>query len=227
MKKAAIYGSGRLGSIIYTLLRPVARLLILLVCRVSVRGSEHVPVTGPLLLVSNHLSWFDPILVAGLLPRRTWFFAKKEIFSWPIVGWLVRCTGQIPVHRGESDRAALEQALAYLQEQRPLLIFPEGTVARQEQMLQAHTGVAMLVLRTGATVIPVALNGSRRILRPGGGWRPHVSVQFGEPFVPVLPAGLTRKEGLRSITQEMMLHIATLLPPEQRGAYRDLPLEKM
>lgn len=212
-----------MGRIMYNTLRPVARLLTFLVCRLSVRGSEHVPVNGPLLLVSNHLSWFDPILVAGVLPRRTWFFAKKEIFLWPIVGWLVRRTGQIPVHRGESDRAALEQALVYLQEQRVLLFFPEGTVARQEQMLAAYTGVAMLALRTGATVLPVALSGTRRILRSGGGGRPYVSVQFGKPYVPALPAGLTRKEGLRAITREMMLRIATMLPPEQRGVYRDLP----
>lgn len=225
MKQATIYGGGRIGGTIYNLLRPVAQLLIFLVCRLSVRGIEHVPETGPLLLVSNHLSWFDPILVAGLSPRRTWFFAKKEIFFWPIVGWLVRRTGQIPVHRGESDRAALEQALAYIQEQRALLIFPEGTVARQEQMLAAHTGVAMLALRTGATVLPVALSGSRRILRLGGGWRPKVSIQFGKPFVPVLPAGWTRKDALRRITQETMLQIAAMLPPEQRGAYGDLPME--
>ena len=214
-----------MGRIIYHTLHPVARLLIFLVCRVSVRGTEHVPMNGPLLLVSNHLSWFDPILVAGLLPRRTWFFAKQEIFSWPIVSWLVRRTGQIPVHRGKRDRAALEQALTYLQEQHTLLIFPEGTVARQEQLLEAYTGGAMLALRTGTTVLPVALSGSRRILRPGSGWRPYVTVQFGEPYVPAVPTGLTRKEGLRTITQEMMQRIATMLPPEQRGAYRDLPLD--
>ncbi|GHO84406.1 lysophospholipid acyltransferase family protein [Dictyobacter formicarum] len=143
-----------MGRIIYSTLRPVARLLAFLVCRLAVRGSEHVPVNGPLLLVSNHLSWIDPILVAGLLPRRTWFFAKKEIFPWPIVGWLVRRTGQIPVHRGESDRVALEQALAYLQEQRALLIFPEGTVARQEQMLKAYTGGLCLPCAPGRQCSP-------------------------------------------------------------------------
>ncbi|WP_201362029.1 hypothetical protein [Dictyobacter formicarum] len=71
----------------------------------------------------------------------------------------------------------------------------------------------------------MALSGTRRILRSGGGMRPYVSVQFGKPYVPVLPAGLTRKEGLRNITQEMMLRIATMLPPEQRGVYRDLLTE--
>ncbi|MBO0780828.1 MAG: 1-acyl-sn-glycerol-3-phosphate acyltransferase [Ktedonobacteraceae bacterium] len=221
MRQITNHDTIQTGHFIYYLLRPVARLLMRLVCRLSVRGLDHVPATGSLLLVSNHLSWIDPLLVASLIHRRTWFFAKREIFSWPIVGWLVRRTGQIPVHRGESDRTALEQSLAYLHERRALLVFPEGTVARKEQMLAAHTGVAMLALRGGAMLLPIALTGSRRILRPGGGWRPHVSVQIGEPFVPSLPPGVSRKEALRSITHDVMLRIAAMQPPQQRGVYVD------
>src|SRR6266704_2049138 len=82
-----------------------------LVCRYRVSGREHVPLSGSLLVVANHLSWYDPILLALVLRRRVWFFAKTEVFLWPVVGWLCRLTGQIPVHRGEGDRAALEKAL--------------------------------------------------------------------------------------------------------------------
>ena len=208
-----------IGNIVYRLLCGLAWTLTRLVCRYQVCGLEHVPKTGPLLLVTNHLSWYDPFLLAPLLPRRVWFFTKVEVFKWPIVGWLAQLTGQIPVHRGEGDRAALEQALAYLREGRAVMIFPEGTIARQERMIAAHTGVAMLALRSKATVLPIAHSGSRRILRRHRGWFPRVTVTIGAPYIPTLPEGTTRKVGLQEVTDEMMKQIAQMLPPENRGVY--------
>jgi len=207
------------AELVYRFLRILGWILTHLVCRYHVIGKEHVPATGPLLVVANHLSWFDPILFGVVLPRRIWFFTKIEMFSWPVVGWLCKVTGQIPVHRGEGDRAALEKALTYLREGKALIFFPEGTVERQEQMIAAHTGVAMLALRSGATLLPVAHTGTRRILRRGRGWYPRVTVKIGKPYVPVLPEGVARKAGLQAITQEVMQHIAEMLPVEQRGVY--------
>ncbi|HEU5230342.1 MAG TPA: lysophospholipid acyltransferase family protein [Ktedonobacteraceae bacterium] len=208
------------GNIFYRLLCSLAWLLTRLVCRYQVEGLERVPTTGPLLCVTNHLSWYDPFLLAPLLPRRVWFFTKAEIFKWPVAGWLAQITGQIPVHRGQGDRAALEQALAYLRQGRAVMIFPEGTVERQEHMIAAHTGVAMLALRSKVTVLPIAHNGSRRILRRHRGWFPRVTVKIGTPYIPALPAGTAHKAGLQMITDELMEHIAQMLPPENRGVYR-------
>lgn len=205
---------------VYSLLRPFAWLLTHLVCRYRVSGREHVPKTGPLLIVANHLSWYDPILLAVLLPCRVWFFAKAEVFQWPIVGLLCRLTGQIPVHRHESDRAALERALAYLREGKTLVVFPEGTTERQEQMIPAQSGAAMLALRTGATVLPVAHTGTRRVLKSLRAGRPHVNIQIGKPYVPALPEGTARKAGLQMVTQEVMSRIAEMLPQEVRGVYK-------
>jgi 1-acyl-sn-glycerol-3-phosphate acyltransferase len=209
----------KLDSILYSLVRALAWLLTHLVCRYRVSGQEHVPRNGTLLVVANHLSWYDPLLLAVVLPRRVWFYTKAEIFAWPVAGWLAQRTGQISVHRGESDRVALEKALAYLREGKALVIFPEGTVERQERMITAHTGVAMLAVRSGATILPVAHSGTRRILRSPR-WRfPRVTVCIGTPYVPSLPEGATRKAGLQLITQEIMEQIAQMLPPEQRGVY--------
>src|SRR5579859_2629664 len=149
----------------YIVLRSAFRVFTRLICRYRVSGREHVPLQGPLLVVANHLSWYDPILLGVALRRRVWFFTKSEMFRWPIIGAACKATGQIPVHRGESDRAALEKGLAYLREGKALMIFPEGTVARQEQMIAAHAGAAMLAIRTGATVLPVAHCGTRSVLR--------------------------------------------------------------
>ena len=209
----------KLDGILYSLLRALAWVLTHLVCRYQVNGQEHVPRSGALLVVANHLSWYDPLLLGVVLPRRVWFYTKAEIFTWPVAGWLARHTGQISVYRGESDRAALEKALAYLREGKALVIFPEGTVERQERMIAAHPGVAMLAVRSGATVLPVAHSGTRRILRSRCWSFPRVRVCIGTPYVPALPEGATRKAGLQLITRQIMEQIAEMLPSEQQGVY--------
>ena len=207
---------------LYYILRAGFRIFTRLVCRCRVYGLERVPESGPLLIVANHLSWFDPILFGVVLRRRVWYFTKSELFHWPIVGKACEVTEQIPVRRGESDRAALEKALTYLQEGRALGIFPEGTVERAGGMTPALTGVAMLAIRSGATVLPVAHTGTRKILRSLRYWFPRVTIMIGEPYVPVLPSDVPRKVGLQRVTDEMMLRIARMLPPERRGVYADL-----
>jgi 1-acyl-sn-glycerol-3-phosphate acyltransferase len=206
------------GRLLYAIARGLMVILRLLVCRCRVYGLEQVPPSGPLLIVANHLSWYDPLLLGSILRRRLWFFTKEEVFRWSIVGWLVRHTGQIPVSRGERDRVALEQAVASLRAGRALVIFPEGTVARQERMIVAHTGVAMIALHTGAVVLPVAHSGTRRVLR--GHWLPRVNVWIGKPYIPTLPEGMARKAGLRAVTDRIMKRVAALLPPEERGVYQ-------
>ena len=213
--------SSKFSSLVYWMTRGLAWLLVRLVCRSRFIGRERVPPTGALLMVANHLSWFDPILLSLLTSRRVWFFAKEEVFRWPVVGWLCTVTGQIPVHRGESDRVALERALAYLSEGRAIVFFPEGTVERQEKMIAAHPGIAMLAMRSGATLLPIAHTGTRRVLRPGRGWFPRVQVTVGLPYKPALQVGTVRKAGLQEITREIMRQIAEMLPATQRGVYKE------
>jgi len=209
----------RFGSVLYGLMRGLAWVCISLISHCRVEGVEHIPPSGPLLVVSNHLSWCDPLILGLVLRRRVWFYTKAEIFKWPVAGWLCRATGQIAVRRGGGDRISLQQAIAYLHEGKALVIFPEGTVERQEHMTAAHTGVAMLALRSGVPVLPVALSGARRVLRKGGGLRPYVVVRIGIPYTPVLSEGAVRKAGLQVLTKEIMGKIAEMLPPESRGVY--------
>jgi 1-acyl-sn-glycerol-3-phosphate acyltransferase len=190
-----------------------------LICRYRVTGLERVPSNGPLLIVANHLSFYDPLLLGVVLPRRVWFFTKSEIFRWPIAGLACKLTGQIPVRRGESDRIALEKALEYLREDKALMLFPEGTVERQETMIPARAGAAMLASRTGVTVLPIAHVGTRRVLRSPRYWFPRVTITVGEPFVPVLTENVPRKVGLQHVTNDIMSRIAAMLPPENRGVY--------
>lgn len=207
---------------LYKFLRAALRLFTHLICRYRVYGLERVPESGPLLIVANHLSWYDPLLLGVVLRRRVWFFTKSEIFRWPIIGAASKATGQIPVRRGESDRAALEKGLVYLKEGKALGIFPEGTVERKTTMIPALTGVGMLAMRSGAPVLPIAHTGTRKVLRSPRWWFPRVTITIGEPYVPVLPTGVPRKVGLQRVTDEMMFRIARMLPPENRGVYADV-----
>jgi 1-acyl-sn-glycerol-3-phosphate acyltransferase len=204
---------------LYNVTRKAFWVFTRLICRYRVSGLEHVPLKGPILIVANHLSWYDPILFGVVLPRRVWFFAKVEIFHWPIIGLFCKLTGQIPVHRGEGDRAALEKSLSYLQEDKALVVFPEGTVTRQEKMIKAHSGAAMLAMRTGATVLPVAHCGTSHVLRSPRTWFPRVDIQIGKPYIPVPPHEVSRKVALQHITEDMMTRIAEMLPDEKRGIY--------
>lgn len=203
----------------YTLFKAFFWVLTNVLCRYRVSGRERIPSEGPVLVVANHLVWYDPALFAIIFPRRLWIMAKSEVFRWPLVGLGCRLTGQIPVHRGESDRAALEMALAYLRQGRAVLIFPEGTVARQERMLAAHTGAAMLALRSGVPILPVAHSGTRRIFVGRRTWRPQVEMQIGEAYIPQVPEGLARKAALKLATEDLMQRIAVMIAPEERGSY--------
>ncbi len=211
---------------LYAILKPLFWLIAHIFGRFRVAGRQHVPLTGPVLIVANHLSWYDPVVLGIIFPRRLWFMAKIEIFHLPVIGFLTRLTGQIPVHRGESDRAALEKALTYLRAGRAVTIFPEGTVAYHERLLQAHTGAAMLALRSGVPILPVAHTGTRHILFGRRGWWPRVDVQIGEPYIPQLPKGVSRKAALRMVTEDIMLRIARMVPDEERGAYA-LPIAEI
>ncbi|HVB72945.1 MAG TPA: lysophospholipid acyltransferase family protein [Ktedonobacteraceae bacterium] len=205
----------------YNFLRASFRVITHLVCRYRVLGLEHVPESGSLLIVTNHLSWYDPILLGVVLRRRVWIFTKAELFGWPLIGGAIKLTGQIAVRRGESDRVALEKALVYLQEGKALMIFPEGTVEKACKLMPARKGAAMLAMRSGVMVLPIAHRGTRRVLRSLRDWFPRVTIEIGEPYMPAIAEDVPRKVGLQQVMDDMMFRIASMLPPENRGSYAE------
>lgn len=197
---------------LYRTLRRLTRLLMGLTFRLEVRGQAHVPASGPLLLVSNHVSLLDPPFVGAASPRELHFLAKEELFAIPLLGRLIRALNARPVKRDGSDGRALKMAVRLLGEGRALLVFPEGTRGVEGRLREGKPGAGMLAVMSGAPVVPVYVSGSGRALPPGRVIpRPgKVRVSFGPPLSFKSRADEGRKERYREATQEMMRAIAQL-----------------
>jgi len=191
----------------------------------TVEGLENVPRSGPVLVVANHCSNFDPPFLGWAVGHRTGrilhFMAKEEMRTWPVVGFLARNAGVFFVRRGEGDRGAQRLALQLLEDGALVGIFPEGTRSLDGRLSEGRAGAALLAMRTGVPVLPVGIAGTHRIF-PGRSRWPHrsrVTIRVGEPFqLPVVSDGLDR-QALRQGTDRMMRAIAALVPAEQRGRW--------
>ena len=184
----------------------ISRRLLRLPYRVRIHHSERVPRSGPVVLVSNHSSLLDGPLLLGMLPRTAAFLVKYEMFRGPL-GWFLRRIGQIPVRRGEPDRAPLLTAVRLLREGGLVGVFPEGTRG-DGAVASAQNGAAWLARSSGAQVLPVACRGTRRPDGRGRRLLPRVDVLFGEPVT--LPESKGRA-GLTAATERLRTELVELI----------------
>ena len=203
--------------------------LLRLVFRPRTEGAENVPLEGPAILASNHLSYADWLFMPLTLSRRVTFVAKAEYFTTPgIKGWFQKKffsgAGQVPIDRTSGDAAAgaLSSAKRILNAGELFGIYPEGTRSHDGKLYRGKVGVARLALETKAPVIPVAVVGTDEIAPPGKtfGRFTRPVVRFGKPL------DFSRYEGLesdrfvlRAITDEIMYEIMRLSGQEYVDMY--------
>ncbi|GAA1919587.1 lysophospholipid acyltransferase family protein [Nocardioides marmoribigeumensis] len=211
--------------ILHTVLPPALRAI----WRPTIEGVDHVPLTGGVLLASNHLSFADSVVIPSVAPRDVVFLAKSDYFTGTGVrGALQRAwfegLGMIPVDRDDS-RAAIESlgtALEVLRAGKAFGVYPEGTRSRDGRLYRGRTGVAQLALQSGAPIVPVGLVGTEK-LQPVGSNRPRlakVTVRFGEPLeVAGRYDGVAPGRARREITDEVMRRIAGLTGQEVVPSY--------
>jgi len=171
-------------------------------------------------VVSNHVSFIDPILIRITIGRPLFFMAKEELFKNRVASFFLRYFGAFPISRGSGDRSALKQSLKLLDEGRAVLIFAEGTRSRSGVLKKALPGVALIATKSRAPVLPMAVMGTEQI-QGFGGWilrRPRVKVAFGKPIYLSQVQELDREE-LDKRTNLIMGHVASLLPREKQGYY--------
>lgn len=167
----------------YRFLRVFFSLVFHTIWPLRVRGLEHVPKKGAAVVVCNHLSLIDPFVVGYGAHRIVNYMAKEELFSLPVMGFIIRKVGAFPVDRTRRDASAMRTALTVLKEGELLGMFPEGTRSTSGEMQDFHTGAARLAIKTRSPIIPAAVRNTNNGLPPKKWIRPaRMQVTFGEPF---------------------------------------------
>jgi 1-acyl-sn-glycerol-3-phosphate acyltransferase len=216
---------------LYTVVNTVVPPLAKAIWRPTVEGLENVPLTGPVIVASNHLSFADSLVIPIVAPRKVVFLAKADYFTGTgIKGALMRGwfngIGMVPVDRDDTKAAiaSLDTALEVLGRGEAFGIYPEGTRSRDGRLYRGRTGVAHLALTSGAPVVPVGVQGTQDI-QPVGTTIPRlarVTIRFGAPINVAgrydgVPAGRARRE----VTDEVMAAIQALSGQEEAGVYND------
>jgi 1-acyl-sn-glycerol-3-phosphate acyltransferase len=174
--------------------------------RLYVWHRDRIPTSEPVVVVANHSATVDGPLLYGLLGRRTAFLIKQEMFRGTL-GWILARIGQLPVRRGEADRAPLRTAVRLLRHGGMVVVFPEGTRGEGD-VDNAHQGAVWLARTGEARLLPVAIRGTRRPTGSSRRFRPRVDVLVGEPFAVSPDRGTA---ALASATSEMRNRLAALV----------------
>lgn len=202
-----------------------ARLAFLRIVQCEWLHFDRIP-KGGVIIASNHVSSADPAMMASAIyPRSPRYMAKVELFQKePVIGYLFALSGAFPVRRGAGDRLAIREAERLLREGAVVGMFPEGHRSETGALIQAHSGTALLALRTQMPVVAVGITGSEKLR---AGWRAlaartRVRMTASRPFV-VKPKGrrITR-EDVEEAHLTIMRAIAEQLPHAYRGVYAHL-----
>jgi 1-acyl-sn-glycerol-3-phosphate acyltransferase len=163
-----------------------ARLLLtiptIVLYRLRATGRGNVPARGPVVLASNHFSQMDHFFAGIYLRRTIRFMAKSQLFSPPVLSYILKHGGAFPVRRGQRDEEAFRTAYELLDQGEMLLVYAEGGRSRSRQLGEPKPGIGRIALETGVPIVPVAIHGSAGVRS----WKrlrfPKVTVQFGEPL---------------------------------------------
>ncbi len=184
--------------------------------RLEVEGSEHLPTSGPLLIVGNHDSQWDPVAIgiAGRKRRQIRALAKASLWKVPGLAPILRGMGQIPIRRGAADSGALDEAIRQLREGACIGVFPEGTISRGA-VLRARSGLGRLAFAVPeVTIVCVTVTGAVDIVRFPK--RPRIKVAFFPPT----EGGLREGEDATGLPVRLLAEIRALAPVAQSGRRR-------
>ena len=144
----------------YSACRATCRAVTTLAFKLKVYNQHYVPMTGGVMIASNHQSYLDPVVIAAQLRRPLSFLAKSELFENPYFGWLIRNLNAYPVKQGAGDVGAVKETIRRLQEGYALHLFPEGSRCDDGEIAPIQPGIGLIVRKAGVPVVPAAIDGS-------------------------------------------------------------------
>ena len=158
------------------IIKPIVKTLF----RVTVTGGEKMPTEGSLLVCANHISLFDPVVLAVVFPRQVHYMGKKELFKVPVLRSFIRAVGAFPVDRGASDVGAIKTTISYVKSGAAVGIFPQGTRCPgvDPAETEVKSGVGMIAARAGCDVLPVFIKTKKNRVRLFG----KIELIVGEPI---------------------------------------------
>jgi len=193
---------------LYGFIKGVCTFILTIFGRWKVEGQENIPSHGPLIVVCNHASYWDPVLVGCAINREVRFMAKAEIFNYPILKNILHMVGAFPIKRGQSDRNALRTAINILKKNEVIGIFPEGTRSKNGELLPFKPGFGMMAYKGECPVLPMAVINSRKVLL---GWRYPVRAVIGKPIFFTLSDQRPSGEALEEMSEKISQAVADLL----------------
>ena len=207
-------------------LNKIGRGLFHTLCDFQVIGRENLPPTGPLLVVGNHFHFADPVVMLSVAPWPIEFLGGFQFVDGPQwIHWLPSVWGYYKLRRGNASKDALRAGTAVLNQNGVLGIFPEGG-SWADVLRPPRPGTAYLAVRTNARILPIGIDGMPNLFPYlGQRKRATVTIRIGKPFGPFTAEGRgrQRRQQLEAISNEIMLQIANLLPPERHGIYSTDP----
>ena len=208
---------------VYYFVRALFNAVFRTLIRVEVVGLENIP-SGAFIVTTNHLSFFDSILVFCVIPQRMIAFGADKWRSTPLISHVCEMLGNIWVTRGEADAEAVKAILAVLKNGGRIGMAPEGTRSKSGTLQPGKSGAAYFADRARVPILPLGQAYTDKVIKS---WkrlrRPHVVMNFGNPYL--LPSnGRAKGPQLDALTDHIMCQIAALLPLEYRGVYADHPL---
>ena len=144
---------------------------------------ERMIQSGPVILASNHQSYFDPPLAGNVSDRAIYYLARRSLLNVPVLGWLLPRLNVIPVDQEGVDRSALKAIIRVLKRNECALIFPEGARTVDGELQPAQPGLGLIIARTLAPVVPIRIFGAHKTLPRGGGFSFHpITIVVGNPI---------------------------------------------
>lgn len=169
---------------------------------VRYRGQENIPTQGAVIFAPNHVSYYDPTIVAAGIPYKMRFMAWDALFKVPVLKTILESYGAFPVRLGTIDKKSITHTLNVLKNKEVVMIFPEGKRGSGDGMLDLEPGVARMALQTDAAIVPVTITGMREA------WPPHralpylfkpITIKFHPPVRP--PVDVSREQMKETLDQ--------------------------